>query len=150
MSFLGGVKKIMKPLVDVPRWIGYSHLKATSQSVFSLVKKYFVPEQKQRTESFAAALARLQLTEADLSQRAKQFRRLMWLWVFLFALSMSYSLYLLSVNALRGFFPGIGVAVITLTQVFRYHFWIFQIEQRRLGCTFRDWFSTQFLAKKKK
>jgi len=150
VSFLGGVKKIIKPFVDVPRWMGYQHLATTSRSVFSLVKKYFTPNQSQHSESFEEALQRLNLTQADLLQRVQQFRRLMWIWFFLFILTISYSVYLLSENSLRGFFPGIGIATITLTQIFRYHFWIFQIEQRRLGCTFRDWLFSQFLVKKKK
>lgn len=149
VSFFGGVKKIIKSFFNVPRWMGYPHLAKTSRSVFSLIQKYFTPRQPQNSESFEEAMQRLNLTPTDLVERVKQFRRLIWVWFFLFILTVSYSIYLLSENALRGFFPGIGIATITLTQIFRYHFWIFQIEERRLGCTFRDWLFSQFLFKKK-
>jgi intracellular multiplication protein IcmV len=150
VSFSGGIKKIIKPFVDVPKWIGYRQLAKSSQSVFALVKKFFVPEQAGTQESFEEAMLRLKLTQADLIQRSKEFTRLMWVWIFLFLFSVTYSIYLLHEHAFRGFFPCIGISIIILTQIFRYHFWLFQIKQRRLGCGFRDWLSSQFIIGKKK
>lgn len=117
---------------------------------FSFAKKFFIPEQASTQESFQAALGRLKLNEADLAQRMKEFARLMWIWILLFLISIAYSIHLLLENSLRGFFPCLGVSVIILTQIFRYHFWIFQIKQRRLGCGFRDWLTAQFTIGKKK
>ncbi|MDQ8039612.1 MAG: type IVB secretion system protein IcmV [Rickettsiella sp.] len=150
MSFFGGIKKIIKPLVDVPKWIGYRQLVKTNRLLFSFVKKFFIPDQTKTQESFQTALDRLKLTEVDLGQRMKEFSRLMWIWIFLFLISISYSIHLLRQNSLRGFFPCLGVSIIILTQVFRYHFWIFQIKQRRLGCSFRDWLAAQLTIGKKK
>lgn len=149
MSFFGGIKKIIKPLVDVPKWIGYRQLAKTNREFFSFAKKFFVPEQATTEESFEAALLRLKVTEADLVQRLKEFRRLMWIWITLLLICVAYSIHLLSEHALRGFFPCIGLSLVILTQVFRYHFWVFQIKHRRLGCTFRDWFNAYFLNRKK-
>lgn len=149
MSFFGRIKKIIKPLVDVPKWIGYRQLVQTNRSLFSFAKKFFIPEKTTTEESFAEALTRLTITEADLSQRVKEFTRLLWVWIALLTICIAYSLHLLSESALRGFFPCLGLSAVILTQVFRYHFWIFQIKHRRLGCTFREWFS-HFLSGKKK
>ena len=149
MSFFGRIKKIIKPLVDVPKWIGYQQLVQTNRDLFSFAKKFFIPEQATTEESFAEALIRLKVTEADLAQRIKEFTRLLWIWIVLLIICIAYSLHLLSGHALRGFFPCLGLSLVILTQVFRYHFWIFQIKHRRLGCTFRDWFS-HFLSGKKK
>lgn len=150
MRFFSGIKKIIKPLVDVPKWVGYRQLVKTHRSLFSFAKKFFIPEQASTQESFQAALGRLKLNEADLAQRMKEFARLMWIWILLFLISIAYSIHLLLENSLRGFFPCLGVSVIILTQIFRYHFWIFQIKQRRLGCGFRDWLTAQFTIGKKK
>lgn len=150
MSFFGGIKKIIKPLVDVPKWIGYRQLAKTNRLLFFFTKKFFIPEQASTQESFQAALDRLKLTEVDLVQRRKEFTRLMWIWILLFLISIAYSIHLLLENSLRGFFPCLGVMVIILTQIFRYHFWIFQIKQRRLGCNFRDWLTAQLTIGKKK
>lgn len=150
MRFFSGIKKIIKPLVDVPKWVGYRQLVKTHRSLFSFAKKFFIPEQASTQESFQAALDRLKLNEADLTQRMKEFTRLMWIWISLFLISIAYSIHLLLENSLRGFFPCLGVSVIILTQIFRYHFWIFQIKQRRLGCGFRDWLTAQFIIGKKK
>ncbi|MES2998771.1 MAG: type IVB secretion system protein IcmV [Pseudomonadota bacterium] len=150
MSFFGGVKKIIKPFVDVPKWIGYRQLVKTNRSLYSFAKKFFIPEQANTQESFQVALDRLKLSEADLCRRMKAFTRLMWIWILLFLISIAYSIHLLFENSLRGFFPCLGVTVIILTQIFRYHFWIFQIKQRRLGCGFRDWLTAQLTMGKKK
>jgi intracellular multiplication protein IcmV len=149
VSFFTGIKKIIKPSIDVPKWIGYRQLVKSNRSMVALLKKYFIPEQAHTQESFAVALQRLNLKESDLIQRRREFTRLMWIWVFLFFVTIGYSLYLLLEHALRGFFPSLAIAFIILTQVFRYHFWLFQIKQRRLGCSFRDWLSSYFTVGKK-
>lgn len=149
MSFFGGIKKIIKPAVDVPKWIDYRQLLKNNRSIFSFVKKFFIPEQAKTEESFEEALSRLKLTPSDLIQRSKEFTRLMWIWIFLLLVSIAYSIYLLQNHFFRGFYPCLGICIIILTQIFRYHFWLFQIKQRRLGCSFRDWLNGQFIGKKK-
>lgn len=150
MSFFGGIKKIIKPAIDVPKWIDYQQLVKNNRSVFAFIKKFFVPEQATTQESFEEALLRLNLTPADLVQRSKEFTRLMWIWIFLLLVSISYSIYLFHIHAFRGFYPCLGISIIILTQIFRYHFWLFQIKQRHLGCSFRDWLNGQFFTRKKK
>ncbi|MFZ0219720.1 MAG: type IVB secretion system protein IcmV [Candidatus Aquirickettsiella sp.] len=150
MSFFSGIRKIIKPVVDVPKWVDYQNLAKSNRSVFAFIKKFFVPDQATTQESFEEALLRLKLTPADIIQRKKEFTRLMWIWVFLFLVSIFYSIYLLYNQALRGFYPCLGISVVILTQIFRYHFWLFQIKQRRLGCSFRDWLNGQFIIGKKK
>lgn len=135
--------------MDVPKWIGYRQLVKSNRSIVALLKKFFIPEQTHTQESFVAALQRLNLKESDLVLRCREFTRLMWIWIFLFFVTIAYSLYLLLEHSLRGFFPSLAISFIILTQVFRYHFWIFQIKQRRLGCNFRDWLSSYFMLGKK-
>jgi intracellular multiplication protein IcmV len=150
VSFFGGIKKIIKPAVNIPKWIDYQQLVKSNRSVFAFIKKFFIPEQAKAKESFEEALLRLKLTPADLIQRSKEFTRLMWIWIFLFLVSIVYSAYLLYNQAFRGFYPCLGISVVILTQIFRYHFWLFQIKQRRLGCSFRDWLNGQFIIGEKK
>ena len=149
MSFSAGIKKIIKPFVDVPKWIGYRQLVKSNRSITTLLKKFFIPEQAHSQESFAAALQRLNLKESDLIQRRQEFTRLMWIWIFLFFVVIIYSVYLLMGHSLRGFFPSLAISFVILTQIFRYHFWIFQIKQRRLECNFRDWLNSYFMVGKK-
>lgn len=149
MSFFGRIKKIIKPAVDIPKWIDYPQLAKNNRSIFGFIKKFFIPDQAKTQESFEEALLRLKLTPVDLSQRTKEFSRLMWIWIFLFLINITYSIYLLYNDFFRGFYPCLGISIIILTQIFRYHFWLFQIKQRRLGCSFRDWLNGQFIGKKK-
>ena len=150
MSFFGGVKKIIKPLVDVPKWIGYRQLVTTQRVIFGYLKRLYTPEQAELSESFEAALLRLNLTEADLAKRLQEFTRLQRIWVALLLLVAGYALYnLWFQQAWRAFLPCVGFSLVILTQIFRYHFWLFQIRQRRLGCSFRDWFYANFFSEKK-
>ena len=149
MSFFGGIKKIIKPAVDVPKWIDYQQLVKSNRSFIGFIKKIFIPTKAQTKESFEEALIRLKLTPADIIQRSKEFTRLLWIWICIFTVSISYSTYLLYSHSLRGFFPSLGINFIILTQIFRYHFWLFKIKQRRLDCGFRDWLNSQFIIRKK-
>jgi intracellular multiplication protein IcmV len=149
VSFFGGIKKIIKPAVDVPKWIDYQQLVKSNRSLFGFIKKIFIPNKAQTQESFEEALKRLKLTPADLIQRNKEFTRLLWIWIVIFSVSFSYSIYLLYNHSLRGFFPSLGIDLLILTQIFRYHFWLFKIKQRRLDCSFRDWLNSQFFIRKK-
>ena len=150
MSFFGRIKKIMKPAVDVPKWIDYPRWVKRNRFFFRFIKKSFIPHHAKMQVSFEEALLRLKLTPADLVQRTKVFTRLLWIWIFLFLVTIFYSIYLFSIHAYRGFYPCLGISLIILTQVFRYHFWLFQIKQRRLGCCFRDWLNGQFFTRNKK
>lgn len=144
MGFTGHIKKIIKPLVDVPTWMNYQQISQHCSSLFSFTKGLFLPEKAGTPESFEAALIRFNLTEADLVQRMKGFQRLQWLWMIFFLIGIFYSIYLFFTQAWRGFFPCLGFSTMILTQVFRYHFWIFQIKNRRLGYTFREWLNANF------
>jgi len=59
---------------------------------------------------------------------------------FLVVVSFVFAFYLLLVErTVSGFLIGLAVAGLFASQAFRYHFWYFQIQQRKLGCTLEDW-----------
>ncbi len=148
MKIVSGVKKVVKPFVDVPTWLGYRQLADMSQSIKNLFKGFFIPQKPEVEEDFAATMVRLNLTEADIQQRAKEFKRLAVLFALLSTAVFVYSIYLFWIGSWKGTLAGLAVTLVVLAYTFRYHFWLFQVKQRRLGCTFRDWWNSGFMGSK--
>jgi len=147
MGFFSGVKKVITPLVNVPRWMNLKDISVIGGMIVGVAKTLFIPEKTTVTESFEDALIRLRLTEADIEARRKEFRRLVVFFSLITLALLAYDIYQFSQGHIRA---GILVSVLTsiaLVQVFRYHFWLFQIKQRKLGCTVREWFWTGLLGK---
>lgn len=148
MGFFSGVKKVLKPFVDVPRWIGYDQLKGMTGWLGGLIKRTFVTEQSEHSETFEQSMVRLKLTEQDLVQRTIEFKRLLVFWLFIFAMVLVYAAYLAGIGSWVGFAVSMSVALLTLSQVFRYHFWLFQIRSRKLGCTLSEWWHSKVTSEK--
>lgn len=149
MKIASGIKKVVKPFVDVPSWIGYRQLADATKAIRGLFVTVFIPQKTEQTEDFAAAMARLKLTEADLQQRAKEFKRLVILFAVISCGVFAYAIYLFLTSSWKGGLVGLAMTSIVLAYTFRYHFWLFQVRQRRLGCTLRDWWSSSFIGTKK-
>lgn len=137
-------KKVAKPFVDVPAWIGYNQLKEVTQGICETIKNLFTIKTSEKKETFEEALKRYNLTEEALQQRKNVFTLLTILWTFISMTVLAYGVYLAGSGSWFGFFACFGVTAITLMQAFYYHFWLFQIKSRRLGCTFQEWFSALF------
>ena len=148
MGFFNGVKKTVKPLVNVPRWMSVKSVSESGSFVGRLFKGVFIPKKPERKESFSEARNRLNLTEQDIQQRRKEFKRLLRLFLVLWIAVWGYSLYLFSQPYMRAGIIAFVVGLIALTQAFRYHFWLFQIKQQKLGCGLKEWFLSGLLGRK--
>ena len=89
-------------------------------------------------------MKRLKLTEADLKQRYSEFRRLSIIFGIVFLCLLAYAVYLLlgvdPEASWRAIALSFVVSLIALVQFFRFHYWIYQIKQRRLGCGLKEYF----------
>lgn len=139
MGFFSGAKKVVKPLVDFPRWMDTPTLANNAKMIAGLAKRIFTAPKATRTETFEEAMSRLNLTETDIQRRKKEFLRLICIFGLLSILLYAYSFYLLSHSYIRGGILALIVSTIALMRVFRFHFWYFQIKKRKLGCTFKEW-----------
>lgn len=147
MGLWSGTKRLTKSLVDVPRWMGYKQLVEMSKPIAGMAKDLFIPKATKNTETFAEAMQRLNLTEVDLQQRAKEFKQLLMLWLVLFLAVFAYATYLAFQAAWYGFVPALTLSFLILIQALRQHFWLYQLKQRKLGCTLREWFYASFIGK---
>jgi len=144
MGFWNRTKKVVKPLVNVPAWVGYDRLASSTRSIWDVIKGLFFPAKAEREETFEQAMERLNLTEEVLKQRVKEFHNLIFMWAVIFCGVVGYAIYLAWQGSWIGFIPAIAISLIPIAQMFRYHFWVFQIKQRKLGCTFKEWLNSSF------
>lgn len=148
MKVTGTIKKIVKPLVDVPSWMGTEWIGHHWTVIRDSFQTLFYAREVTYTEDFSQAMARLGLTEADLKKRVRDYSILFIIFLVFGIGVFLYMLYLLSELHWRGGIIAFAVAFFAFAQAFRCHFWVFQIKQRRLGCTFKDWVNGTFRGKK--
>ncbi len=138
-----GVAWAYKPVVNVKAWMGWDIIKTSSRYVYNLGKNLFVPQKAGHTETFQEALARLNLSEADLQVRQKEFMRLFLVYGAIGAGIVAYSVYLFYIMNFMGGLLAIVVAALAFAMAFRYHFWVFQIKHKKLGCSVREWWHSK-------
>jgi intracellular multiplication protein IcmV len=111
-----------------------------SKITWNLVKDLFIAPTQAKQETFAEAVKRMNLSEADIQETEQRYLLFALVFLVLACLSGIYGLYLLIIaKTLAGFALALAVVALFLAQAFRYHFWYFQTKFRKLGCTFDEW-----------
>jgi intracellular multiplication protein IcmV len=143
MGFFSGAKNLGSYVFNfrVTKWLDYDFLKRSTNKIMSIARSAFSPEQAERTETFEQAMERLNLTENELQQRLTEFSRLLVIYIFIAIAIFTYSVWIVFTHKnIMGFFMGFCITIFALSHAFRYHFWIYQIKHRKLGCSLREWF----------
>lgn len=140
MGFFSRTGKILKPLVNFPKWMGLKRIKEDASFIKTVAKQMVTPQKATRTETFDEALKRLDLSEAQLVERYQALRRIFFIYVLIALPILAYALYLYSEGSWHGQLLITVVLLMVVAQAFRYNFWMFQLRQRRLGCSFREWY----------
>lgn len=136
-SRVGG---FFKKRFKVRSWVDLDRIRQGSNFIVSGLSTYFIPQQKTAQESFDEAKLRLNLTDEDLLIRKKGLFRLVVIMLIMSMLLFFYFLYNLFYGRYASVLLTSIVMLLSLVIAFRYHFWYFQIQQRKLGCTLSDWF----------
>ncbi|MBU0456275.1 MAG: type IVB secretion system protein IcmV [Pseudomonadota bacterium] len=131
----------VKPMVNVPGWIGYRHLKSNTANLFGWLRSTFSPQSSQRKETFSEAMQRLEITEDDLVKRSKSLLSHTYLYLAISGIALFYMGYLLFQGHLFVALITLLIAVFFLVKAYVSHLWYFQIKHRTLGCTFKDWWA---------
>lgn len=148
MGVFKSTKKLATKIVDVrvDKWLGVDYLKETTGHYKALLMDLIVPQKARYSETFDEAVQRLELSDEALHARAHEFTKLFYFFIVLSMLVISYGLYL----AYRGSFASALIAfclsLYSLTQAFRFHFWLFQLKNRKLGCTLKEWFNSSAMS----
>ena len=143
MGFISRSGKIAGEVVNVRvhKWFALDYIKESGFALGNFARSLFTINQADRTETFEEALERLDLKEEDISDRQNEFMRLMIIYLVISACIFGYSVFIAyNYKNLLGFFMGLGITIFSLSHAFKYHFWIFQLKNRKLGCSLKDWF----------
>lgn len=143
------LKKLLSRVFHIRFWMDIERIKSFAQFVKNLFKKLFVLQPQAPTQSFEEAQVRLQLTDEQLLKRQQALFRICLLMIFLALVLCCYGVYQLFYGTVVAALLTLVVILIALSLAFRYHFWYFQIKQRKLGCSWRDWLSEGLLGGKK-
>lgn len=133
------VKHTARRIFNFRRMADYDRVKNYTQYLSDLAKVYFVPSSSTTQNSFEDARAKLNLTDDDLQEKQRALRRLSMLMLILALLFLAYAIYQFIYGSYLGGIPSCTLCCIALALAFRYHFWAFQIQSRKLGCTFSEW-----------
>ena len=142
-------KRVFNRIFNVRTWADWDRMKSFTLYLTRGIKNLFVPQEKELEESFAAAQARLNLSDADMQVRQKSLYRLSLLMVVMAFLLFGYAIYHLVLANFLACILSLVVMTIALVLAFRYHFWYFQIKQRKLGCSLHEWFRQGLMGDKR-
>ncbi len=142
------MKRLLTTIFNVKSWLDVKRLQTGKRFIVEQVETYFIPGRAKKIESFETAVARLNLSEAELLTRQKGLLRLSITMLCAAFLVFLYTLYNLFYTYYAAVLVGTVVMLLALVMSFRYHFWYFQIKHRKLGCSLREWFTQVILGVK--
>lgn len=148
MGFFSGLKKVTGHIVDVrvDKWMSLGFMKETFTQLKGVVEDLFIAQKASRTETFEQAMERLELTEDDLKQRKKEFTRLCAFFLVVAFSILVYGIFRAYHGHLIAALISLCICLYTLSQAFKFHFWLFQINHRKLGCTIDEWLHSKVTA----
>ncbi len=129
-------------------WSDWQRIKSGGQYIAKGAKQVFIPSPTLSTESFSEAQRRMKLTDETLADRG---RSLWWISILMLVMSVAlliYSIYHFAFGTIHSAILTLSLSAVSLTFAFKYHFWYFQITQRKLGCTVGNWFREGVLGRK--
>lgn len=126
--------------VNPKAWLGWDTIKQQTLLVIALFRAIFIPSPAANQESFEEAQKRFNLKEVEVEQIGKTYFQYALLFMAAGFLGLILAIYLLiSAGTFAGFILAISFSAYLFAQAFRNHFWYFQIKNRKLGCTYEEW-----------
>lgn len=140
-------KRFFRQILNPRAWVDFDRIRTGQRYIVDACATYFIPQEKTPIETFSEAKIRLQLSDNDLRTQQKALLRLSLIMLIIACLVCAYAVY----NIIQAHFlaAGLSAAISSMASVlaFRYHFWSFQIQKQKLGCTLKEWFEQGLLHK---
>ena len=144
----GRIMKVLNAAFDVRKWSDFDRMKGFTLYLENGIKNLFIPRRQTAEQTFDEALRQYNVDEKALLKKRNGLFRLSLLMCFLALIFLCYSMYLAVSGSWHATLLSLVITMLALVLAFRYHFWFFQIKQRKLGCTFQEWFKLGFLGRK--
>lgn len=141
MGFWKGTKKVVGHMVDVrvDRWIDFVTLKTSTLYFSAQLKNLFTIKKAENPESFEDAVDRMALSPEDLAKQSQRFLKLSLFFLLMTAALIVYAVALFKLKNGVGGVICLSLSLYALSLAFRFHFWHFQISQKKLGCGIWEW-----------
>ncbi len=139
------VRRLFGYLFNFKSWLSINHVKSGASFITTtfqhIADSITTPEQK--SEQFEQAVQDQGLTEADIEQAKKNYLRNA---IILLAVGLLFSLnsvYLIYQKLLLQSLVSFAVTIMIFVFSLKSHFWFFQIKNRKLGCSLREWYNNK-------
>lgn len=122
------------------KWIGFDLLAGTTKTVLYSAKTLFGSRNsKVPHETFENAVQRMQLSENDLKKRMRSAKQLITVFILFSITLFLYSIYHFSKTHIADGFICLILTLLTLAYASREHFYLFQMQRKKLGCSYKEW-----------
>lgn len=144
-----GVKSILGRGLNPKQWLGINTLKQQTVQLSQTFKSSILLKDKEHSDhykpaSFEECLKHYNISEDDLKTKM---RNSLWTAYFCLGLSvgtLSYMFYQIKHHLMLSAFMCVTLTFLLWVIALREHFYLFQMRQRRLGCTLKEWFGSLF------
>jgi len=128
-----------KPFVNVKGWIAYDEVKNGYVNVKHTVSDIFKVAEAEHEESFEEACQRLNLNQTKLQNQYKNFSLMFKVTLLITILLLTLSIYWIFTGGIFSGFFVLLLSLIALANAARYHFWMYQIKNKKLGSSINEW-----------
>lgn len=148
MSRWRKVTKAIGVLVNfrIDQWLNLPGIKNTTRYFWQQGKQLFKIQQAQYAETFEEAVQRLELTPELLKLQKKRYFLLFLFFLMVALMLLGYTLFLLIIGNTLGALISLSLVIYAASLAFRFHFWYFQISQKKLGCDVQEWLSSRIIS----
>lgn len=136
--------QVLSGIFNFRMWMGAEGIRSFWHFITDSFRKMFIPAphkiEKTNQETFSDAQNRLGLTDETLLTRQKALLRFSMLLFLAGFLLLVYAVFQFFYGKFPGFLLTLSLTGLAFAMAFRYHFWFFQIKERKLGCSLREWY----------
>src|SRR3990167_5594377 len=140
-----GIKNYAKKnFYNFNTWLGVDYLAGLTQNLGNYAKSLTKYSIKEKKDNFEDVCEDFNLDEEKLQLQKRQFLFVAW-FSCLCALAVAfYTVTLLLKVMYLSSLLGFAIVILCLSQAFRYSFWHYQLKERRLGCSLKEWLYSLF------
>ena len=142
------IKTFFSKIFKVRFWTDYDRNKGFVDYLRNVVEKLIRPNESDEVETYAQAVARLNLSDEALLVQQKSLFRLSIFMVCLGLGFFGYALFELFMGTWLAMLITLIVVAFAFALAFRYHFLYFQMKEKKLGCTLSEWLHQGLLKEK--
>lgn len=143
MKFPNILKISRKSIFNPRAWFGVDELKAQHQFVKENIRTMFKADKPTREETFEEAVQRLGLSDDQIKQKIKASYRNVIIFCLGGFIVFFYAFYLLfRFKYILPWLMGLSASGIFFAYAFKFHFWICQMRERKLGMTAKEWLNS--------